>query len=83
MKTTPAAPPLIEILEPVAAWIERGNRRLQEVAQLEAGTALGSILEFAIDASGKRVRPALVFLTSGLFGEIDEGAIDLAAAAEC
>lgn len=83
MNTTKSATTLAEILEPVAGWVERGNRRLADVARRESGTPLGSILEFAIEANGKRVRPALVFLSSGLFGEIGDDAVDLAAAAEC
>jgi octaprenyl-diphosphate synthase len=74
---------LADILDPVADSIERGNDRLTDIARQESGTVLGTILNFAIDANGKRVRPALVFLATELFGKVDDGAVDLAAATEC
>lgn len=83
MGPTSSATTLADILDPVAGWIDRGNDRLADVARRESGTALGTILSFAIDASGKRIRPALVFLASELFDRVDDGAVDLAAASEC
>ena len=83
MGATRSATTLADILDPVAGWIDRGNDRLAEVSRWESGTALGAILNFSIEASGKRVRPALVFLASELFGDVDAGAVDLAAASEC
>ena len=74
---------LADILDPVADSIERGNDRLTDIARQESGTVLGTMLNFAIDANGKRVRPALVFLATELFGKVDDGAVDLAAATEC
>ncbi len=83
MGATRSATTLADILDPVAGWIDLGNERLADIARRESGTALGTILNFSIDANGKRIRPALVFLASELCGKAGDGAVDLAAATEC
>lgn len=83
MGTTSSTGTLTNILAPVSDWINRGNKRLNDIALQENDTVLGAILNFAIDASGKRVRPAIVFLAHELFHQADNRAVDLAAATEC
>ncbi len=70
-----------EILDLVQADLEKVERviGLESVASVEAVTTIGRYLQAA---GGKRLRPILVLLSARMAGDIDEGAIRMAAVVE-
>jgi len=74
---------LEDIVDPVSDWIGLNNEKLKAIAAKEDASLLGTVLGFTLGAPGKRLRPALVFLTSGMFGHLSKETVDLAAATEC
>lgn len=70
-----------EILDLVKKDLERVEREisLESVASVDAVTTIGRYLQ---DGGGKRLRPILVLLSSGLMGGIPDGSIRMAAVVE-
>ena len=83
MKSANPAMQLAEILGQVQNSMERVDGRLSEVSVPESGTTLGTVLEFSLGGVGKRIRPAIVLLSSAVYGRSSEAVIELAAATEC
>ena len=83
MKSTKHAPKLDEILAHVQGSMDRVDVRLSEISIPEGGSTLGAVLKFSLGDSGKRIRPAIVLLSSAAFGRSSDAVIGLAAATEC
>ena len=83
MKSTRHAPKLAEILSHVQDSMSRVDARLSAISAPESGSTLGAVLKFSLGDTGKRIRPAIVLLSSAAFGRSDDAAIGLAAATEC
>ncbi len=72
---------LKNILSPLAADLERVDESIR--SHLETGVSIidGSVMHLFF-AGGKKIRASLVLLSSGLWSDIPDGAVDLAAAVE-
>jgi octaprenyl-diphosphate synthase len=78
---SPALSSWLEILEPVRADLELVEKRFRAelVSPVPAVTSIGQYLQVS---GGKRLRPALLLLAAGAFGEMPPSAVTLGAVVE-
>ncbi len=62
---------LKEISKPVAGHLEEFNKYFNDVMKSDVAL-LNIILKYVLSKKGKQVRPSLVFLSAGMFGDITE-----------
>lgn len=72
---------ITKIYGPVSSELKSVDERLKDFAD-EAPDYAKPVLKYAVERSGKRVRPVMTLLAASVFGQIEEHPIKMAAATE-